>query len=56
MPQFNKIKLRKDEIIKLYPNVEKVKKLINWKPQINISQGLNKCIRYYKNEKNIFSK
>ena len=31
MPQFDKIKLRKDEILKLYPNIEKAKKIINWK-------------------------
>jgi len=58
MPQFDKIKLRKDEILKLYPNIEKAKKIINWKPQVDISIGLNKCIRYFKkkNEKTLFSK
>ena len=58
MPQFDKIKLRKDEILKLYPNIEKAKKIIDWKPQVDISIGLNKFIRYFKkkNEKTLFSK
>ena len=47
-PQFNKIKLRKDEIFKLYPSIKKAKKLINWKPQVDMSSGLNKCIQYFK--------
>jgi len=48
IPQFNKIKLRKDEILKLYPSIKKAKKLINWKPQVDMPSGLNKCIQYFK--------
>ena len=46
-PQFGKIKLRKDEILKLYPNINKAKKKINWKPKISFEKGLKSTIKYY---------
>ena len=48
-PIFSKIKLRSDELIKLYPNISKAKKLINWVPQISLKRGLAKTIKFYKN-------
>jgi len=47
-PQFGKIPLRKDEIIKLYPNLSKVKKLFNWEPKIDLEKGLKETIKYFK--------
>ena len=47
-PQFGKIPLRKDEIIKLYPNLSKIKKLLNWKPKTNLENGLERTIKYFK--------
>ena len=49
-PQFGKIPLRKDEIIKLYPKLSKVKKLFDWKPKINLEKGLKKTIKYFKKQ------
>ena len=46
-PLYGKIKLRKDEIIKLYPNLKKIKKHINWKPKVSFKLGLKKSINYY---------
>tara|TARA_Y100000590_G_scaffold409430_1_gene501605 strand:- start:3232 stop:4152 length:921 start_codon:yes stop_codon:yes gene_type:complete len=46
-PQFGKIKLRKDEILELYPNIKKAKKIINWKPKTSFEKGLTKTIKYY---------
>ena len=46
-PQFGKIKLRKDEIIKLYPNIKKAKKKINWRPQISFEKGIKSTIEFY---------
>ena len=46
-PQFGKIKLRKDEISKLYPNIKKAKNIINWKPKISFDKGLKSTIKYY---------
>ena len=55
-PKFGKIKLRKDEIIKLYPKIDKIKKLLKWKPKINLDEGLHKTINYYKKNKFEFLK
>jgi len=46
-PQFNKIKLRKEEKIKTYPNLDKAKKIIKWSAKIDFSKGLKKTIKYY---------
>ena len=42
------IKFRKDEIKKLYPSIEKAKKMLGWKPLVNINLGLKRTIKYYK--------
>ena len=46
-PQFGKIKLRKDEILKVYPNIKKAKTLIKWKPKIQFEKGLKDTIKFY---------
>jgi len=46
-PQFNMIKLRKEEKMKIYPNLNKAKKLIKWKAKISFSKGLEKTLKYY---------
>ena len=46
-PMYGSIKMRKDEILKLYPNTRKVKKFFNWTPKISINIGLKKTIRHY---------
>lgn len=46
-PQYGAIKLRKDEILKLYPSIKKIKNKINWKPKISFEQGLKKTIKFY---------
>jgi|TARA_B110000438_G_C15775966_1_gene634071 nucleoside-diphosphate-sugar epimerase len=50
-PQFGKIKLRKDEILKIYPNIKKAQKLINWKPKILFDTGLKSTIKFYNEQK-----
>ena len=47
-PQFGKIKYRKDEIMRLYPSINKAKRLLNWKPRIDLTSGLKKTIYFYK--------
>ena len=47
-PIFGKINFRSDEIVKLYPNINKIQKVINWKPKIKLNNGLSKTINYYK--------
>ena len=46
-PEFGKIKLRKDEILKIYPNINKAKNRINWKPKILFNDGIKSTIKYY---------
>ena len=46
-PQFDKIKLRKDEVLKIYPNINKAKLNIKWKPKILFKKGLEQTIRSY---------
>ena len=46
-PQFGKIKLRKDEVLKLYPNIKKAKNTINWEPKVSFDKGLKSTIKFY---------
>ena len=41
------IKLRKDEILKIYPDISKAKNLLKWFPKINFHVGLSSTIRSY---------
>jgi len=47
-PKFNKILFRKNENLKLYPSVNKINRILGWKPKTNLNQGLVKTINYYK--------
>ena len=48
-PVLGKLQMRKDEILKLYPNIKKIKKKINWKPKIDLITGIKKTVSFYKN-------
>ena len=48
-PLFGKIPLRKDEQIKIYPSINKIKKDFNFTNKFSIRKGLEKTINYYKN-------
>ena len=50
-PLFGKIKMRKDESIKLYPSILKVKKTFDWKPKTHITKGLRATIDFYAKQK-----
>ena len=47
-PIFGKISLRKDEILRLYPDTSKAKKILNWEPKISFQKGIDILIKYYK--------
>jgi nucleoside-diphosphate-sugar epimerase len=49
-PIFGKIKLRKEENLKIYPNISKAKKELKWFPKYSFSKGLNLTINSYLNE------
>jgi nucleoside-diphosphate-sugar epimerase len=46
-PQYGMFKQRKFEIPKLYPNVEKARNKINWRPKISFEKGIKSTIQYY---------
>ncbi len=47
-PQFNKIKLRKDEVMRYYPNLDKIRKSFTWKARTSLYSGISKTINFYK--------
>ena len=49
-PQFGKLNMRKEEIIKNYADINKAKKLLKWKPKISFSKGLTTTINSYIHE------
>ena len=46
----NKSKLRNDERNDEYCSNEKISKLLNWSPEVNLEAGLKSCISYFSNE------
>ncbi len=49
-PKFGEFPYRPGENMALYACIEKAKRLLNWKPQISLEQGLQKTIRYYQEQ------
>ena len=47
-PQFGKIKYKKDTNMKLYPNISKAKKILEWSPKTTFLRGLRLTINSYK--------
>ena len=47
-PQYGMFKLRKFDIPKLYPSIEKIKNNLNWKPRISFEKGIRLTINSYK--------
>jgi len=50
-PQYGKIKMRKDEILNLFPDIQKTTDTFNWKPKIKLKDGLSKTIRFYEKKR-----
>ena len=46
-PQYGKVKIRKDEILNLYPNIKKARSKIKWKPKISFEKGIKSTIKFY---------
>ncbi len=47
-PLFGKLPLRDDEILTLYPEIKKAKKILNWKPLVSFNKGIDIITKYYK--------
>ena len=52
-PMFGKIKFRKDELLKIFPDINKAKNILNWKTTINFNRGLRETINYYKDSREL---
>jgi nucleoside-diphosphate-sugar epimerase len=44
--------LPQDDPMKRQPDISKAKKYLNWIPQVNLDDGLQKTIKYFKNISN----
>ena len=49
-PCYGKIRMRKDEILNMYPSIYKAKKVLNWRPKISIQNGIKKTINSYRDK------
>jgi len=47
-PQFGKIKYRKDENMKVYPNIQKAYNQLKWKPKVNFNEGIKIVINSFR--------
>lgn len=48
LPQFGKYPYRYGENMSLYPNIDKAKKILNWRPETFLEDGLKKTIKFYR--------
>ena len=48
VPVFGKILFRKEESMSTYPDINKIKKEINWTPKIKFKNGIIKTIKFYR--------
>ena len=46
-PNFGKIPYRKDQVMILYPDITKIKKVANWSPEIEFQYGIKNLLDYY---------
>ena len=49
-PEYGIIKLRKDEMVNISPNLKLSKNILNWKPKMSFKKGLNKTIKHIKKD------
>tara|TARA_Y200000002_G_scaffold378883_1_gene387111 strand:+ start:188 stop:1102 length:915 start_codon:yes stop_codon:yes gene_type:complete len=49
-PNYGAIKLRKDEMTYISPNLKLSNNILNWKPKISFKKGLNNTIKYIKKD------
>ena len=46
-PLFGKIKLRKEEMLEVYPSLLNARKFLGWKPKVSFNSGILKTINFY---------
>ncbi|MDA9896984.1 NAD-dependent epimerase/dehydratase family protein [Pelagibacterales bacterium] len=48
-PSFGDVSYKKNENMSLYANISKIKKFTEWKPVVNLDDGINKTVSHYIN-------
>ncbi len=51
VPQFGKISLRKEEALRVFPDIKNAKRILKWQPKFNFRNGLRKTIKFYNEKK-----
>lgn len=49
-PLYGSIRIRNDELNKVYPSIKKIYKKLKWKPKFSLTRGLSKTINHYKKQ------
>ena len=49
-PLFGRIKLRKEELLKIYPDLKNAKNILNWKSRVDFNSGIQKTINFYQRD------
>jgi dTDP-glucose 4,6-dehydratase len=49
-PLFGRIKLRKEELLKIYPDLKNAKNILNWKSRVDFNSGIQKTINFYQGD------
>ena len=49
-PQFGRLKMRKDEILKIFPDIKKIKNILGWSPKVTLNVGIKKTLKFYKKD------
>ena len=49
-PQFGKLKMRKDETLKIFNNIKKIENTLGWRAKISFNKGLQETLRFYKKD------
>lgn len=49
-PQFGRLKMRKDETLKIFPDIKKIKNILGWSPKVTLNVGIKKTLKFYKKD------
>ena len=50
-PLFGSIKLRNEEMLRVYPSLFSARKFLGWKPKVSFGKGILKTINFYNKKK-----
>ena len=42
--------MRKDETLKIFPNIKKIENTLGWRAKISFNKGLQETLRFYKKD------